>query len=188
MTSAEKMPAYLWWDANGASAAAAAAAAAAAGPAAFWKPLVLDTVVLRRCRVRVCVPHGGGAPSGASVHGLLRLRRAHHPAADGRTLAAPAHRCLAPLGRARGALRRVPVHADDGGPRAVAAPSGALVGSRRLWYSMLNVPVRCEVVLKFRAATSTLPKHEDTRGSNISKTEHSTVSPLSDSSTSLFYV
>ena len=26
-----------------------AAAAAAAGPAAFWKPLVLDTVVLRRC-------------------------------------------------------------------------------------------------------------------------------------------
>ena len=30
---------------------------------------------------------------------------------------------------------------------------------------------------------STLPKHEDTRGSNISKTEHSTVSPLS-----LFYV
>jgi len=191
-------------------AAAAAAAAAAAGPAAFWKPLVLDTVVLRRCRVRVCVPHGGGAPSGASVHrngyrderddgararelarragaahaatppqplparaerplrgprqrrraaaaaaaaaadivdrmprghGLLRPRRAHHPAADGRTLAAPAHRCLAPLGRARGALRRVPVHADDGGPRAVAAPSGALVGSRRLWYSMLNVPV-----------------------------------------------
>jgi len=55
------------------------------------------------------------------------------PAADGRTLAAPAHRCLAPLGRARGALRRVPVHADDGGPRAVAAPSGALVGSRRLY-------------------------------------------------------
>jgi hypothetical protein len=77
------------------------------------------------------------------------------------------------------------VHADDGGPRAVAAPPGALVGSRRLWYSMLNVPVRCEVVLKFRAATSTLPKHEDTRGSNISKTEHSTVSPLSLSH--LFY-
>ena len=224
------------------SCTAAAAAAAAAGPAAFWKPLVLDTVVLRRCRVRVCVPHGGGAPSGASVHrngyrderddgararelarragaahaatppqplparaerplrgprqrrraaaaaaaaaaadivdrmprghGLLRPRRAHHPAADGRTLAAPAHRCLAPLGRARGALRRVPVHADDGGPRAVAAPSGALVGSRRLWYSMLNVPVfpsDVRSVLKFRAATSTLPKHEDTRGSNISK-------------------
>ena len=55
-----------------------------------------------------------------------------------------------------------------------------------MWYSMLNVSRqmwRCEVVLKFRAATSTLPKHEDTRGSNISKTEHSTVSPLS-----LFYV
>jgi hypothetical protein len=32
------------------------------------------------------------------------------------------------------------VHADDGGPRAVAAPSGALVGSHRL-YKLLNVPV-----------------------------------------------
>ena len=32
------------------------------------KLLVLDTVVMRRCRVRLCVPRRGGAPSGASVH------------------------------------------------------------------------------------------------------------------------
>jgi hypothetical protein len=32
-----------------------------------------------------------------------------------------------------------------------------------------------EVALKFLAVTLTLPKHEDTWGSNISKTEHSTV-------------
>ena len=32
------------------------------------KLLVLDTVVTRRCRVRLCVLRGGGAPSGTSVH------------------------------------------------------------------------------------------------------------------------
>ena len=32
------------------------------------KLLVLDTVVMRRYRVRLCVPRRGGAPSGASVH------------------------------------------------------------------------------------------------------------------------
>ena len=41
---------------------------AAATEANPWKLMVLDTVVTRRCRVRLCVPRGGGAPSGTSVH------------------------------------------------------------------------------------------------------------------------
>ena len=93
---------------------------------------MLDTVVMRRCRVRLCVPRGVGAPSGASVHAgsmppasptpRRRARRLRLP----RTDAGPAAACAA--GLRPPPIRPAAWEASVGGVRGFRSPGpGACV-------------------------------------------------------------
>ena len=94
------------------------------------------TCARRRCRVRLCVPRGGGAPSGASVHAGSMPPASPTPRADGhgpRRLRLPRTEHAGPAAACAAGLRPPPIRpaaweASVGGVRGFRSPGpGACV-------------------------------------------------------------